>query len=188
MALQAERPGLACRSGGSLDPVSVIAISIDVPRRQTIQCAFLSAAGDDETKVLRDIDRFQSLQQVDWTIDEARRHAEQDLIHLQVTSADVRRCFDLLGTTLMPPRPELDRVDRMSDVNQAQRYLWRHGISGDHPLITAVMGDPGHLSDIESLVKALSVCQTRGMVADIVFIDESDRICATYAGPITKAY
>ncbi len=174
LALQAKRPILSCRSGVSLDPVSVIAITIDIPSRQTVQCAFLSAAGDDETQVLRDIDRLESLQQINWTIDEARRHGEHNLIHLEVTSADVRRCFDLLGATLMPPRPEVERADRMSDVRQAQRYLWRHGISGDRPLITVAMSDPGHLSDIESLVNALSVCQARGMVADIVFIDESN--------------
>jgi len=180
-ALQPARPALSCRSGVSLDPISAIAVSIDLPARRTIQCAFLSAAGDDETQVLRDIGRFESFQQINWTMDEARHHAQQDLMHLQVTSGDVQQSFEILGAALFPPRPEPERAQRIAGVRQAQSLLWRHGISGDRPLITIVLHEPGHLQKIESLVKALSVCQARGMVADIVFVDESD---SGYAHPV----
>ena len=173
-ALQADYPELQCRAGDTLDPVAVIALFITVPARDTFHGAFITGAGDDEVEILRNLNQFESIQAVDWTIGGARRHAQQELMRLEVTSRDVQRASELFGNTLAPPIPDAARILSMAAAGQAQTHLWRHGISGDRPLLTAVISDAVNFRQVESLIRALSVCQARGMAADVVFLDESD--------------
>src|SRR5690606_26167347 len=63
---------------------------------------------------------------------------------------------------------------------RAQPALWRHGISGDRPIVCVVISDTVNFGNLETLVRALAVCQARGMTADVVFLDESD---SAYAHP-----
>jgi cyclic beta-1,2-glucan synthetase len=179
-ALQAFRPQLRCRADDTLDPVAVIGFRITVPARDTFHGAFITGAGDDEVEVLRNLDQFESVQAVDWTIGGARRLAQQELMRLEVTSEDVKRACELFGNLLAPPRPDANRVLTMSSANEGQSHLWRHGISGDRPLILVVISDSINFSRLESLIRALAVGQARGMAADVVFLDESD---SAYAHP-----
>ena len=173
-ALRAAEPRLRCRAGESLDPVAVLGVFVTVPAHVTFQCAFVTGAGDDETEVLRNLDRIGSIQAVNWAIDDARRHTQHELMLLEVSSADVRRGSNLFGGILAPPRPEPARLFMMSGVVRAQLALWRHGVSGDRPIVTVVISDAVDFRNLENLIRALAVCQARGMSADVVFLDESD--------------
>jgi cyclic beta-1,2-glucan synthetase len=180
-ALQGPRPRLRCLAGETLDPVAALAVTVTVPARTTFRCAFVTSVGDDRIEILRNLEQLDSMQAVDWTIDDARRHAEHDMLHLAVTSKDVRHGSELLGNLLLPPRPDAGRISAMSSIQQAQTYLWRHGVSGDRPLLTVVISDAVNFNRLEDLVRALSVCQSRGASADIVFLDESE---SAYMHPI----
>ena len=173
-ALQTDIPRLRCSAGSTLDPIAAMGFIVTVPARGRFQCAFVTGVGDDEIEIMRNLDRFESIQAVDWAIEDARRHAQHDLLLLEVTSRDVRRSSELFGNVLSPPRPDPGRLFSMSGAEQAQPYLWRHGISGDRPIITAVISDAVNFRSVESLIRALAVCQARGMAVDVVFLDESD--------------
>ena len=179
-ALQAANPRLRCRAGESLDPIAALGLIVTVPARATFQCAFVSGAGEDENEILRNLERVGSIQAVNWTIDDARRHSQQELMLLEVTSADVKRGSELFGSILSPPRPDPARLFMMSAAVRAQSALWRHGVSGDRPIVTVVISDAVDFRNLENLIRALAVCQARGMAADIIFLDESD---SAYAHP-----
>jgi cyclic beta-1,2-glucan synthetase len=173
-ALEAADPRLRCRAGESLDPIAVLGLVVTVPARATFQCAFVTGVGEDEIEILRNLDRVGSIQAVNWAIDDARRHTQQELMLLEVTSGDVKRGSELFGSILSPPRPDPARLFMMSGVARAQPALWRHGISGDRPIVTVVISDAVDFRNLENLIRALAVCQARGMSADIIFLDESD--------------
>ncbi|HEX6259617.1 MAG TPA: glucoamylase family protein, partial [Woeseiaceae bacterium] len=173
-ALRAVHPRLRCRAGESLDPIAAIGFVVTVPARTTFQCAFVTSAGEDEVEVLRSLDRIASIQTVNWAIDDAHRHTQQELMLLEVTSEDVRRGSELFGNILSPPRPDPARLFLMSAAVRAQPALWRHGISGDRPIVTIVISDAVDFRNLEELVRSLAVCQARGITADILFLDESD--------------
>jgi len=173
-ALRTGSPQLRSQAEGSLDPIAAFGFSVTVPAGQTVQCAFLSAADDDEVNVLRELARLDSLQTIDWTITDARRHAQHDLMLLEVSSKDVQHSFELVGCLQSPSRPESGRTIQMSRVHEAQRSLWRHGISGDRPVVTVAIDNSVLFPRLESFVRVLAVCQARGVMADIVFLDESE--------------
>jgi cyclic beta-1,2-glucan synthetase len=179
-ALKADDPQLRCRAGESLDPIAALGLIVTIPARATFQCAFVTGAGEDEIEILRNLDRVGSIQAANWTIDDARRHMQQELLVLEVTSVDVKRGTELFGSILSPPRPDPARLFMMSGATRAQSALWRHGISGDRPVVTVVISDAVDFRNLENLIRALAVCQARGMSADVVFLDESD---SAYAHP-----
>ncbi|HEX5766280.1 MAG TPA: hypothetical protein VFY27_11975, partial [Woeseiaceae bacterium] len=171
-ALQSGR--LRCRPGESLDPAAVVGLVVTIPPLSTFQCAFVTGVGDDEIEVLQNLDRMSSIQAVNWAMDDARRNMQQELMLLEMTSQDVRRGSELFGNLVSPPRPDLARVFLMSPAMRAQPSLWRHGISGDRPLITVVISDTVDFNNLKNLIRALAACQALGVTADVVFLDESD--------------
>jgi len=173
-ALRSGTPRLRSQAEGSLDPIAAFGFTVTVPVGQTLQCAFLSAAGNDEVKLLRELDRLDSLQTINWTITDARRHAQHDLMLLEVSSKDVKHSFELVGCLYSPCGPDRRRTMQMSQVYEAQRSLWRHGISGDRPVVTVAIDNSVPFPRLESFVRVLTVCQARGVMADVVFLDESE--------------
>src|SRR5690606_821930 len=48
------------------------------------------------------------------------------------------------------------------------------------PIVCVIVSDTVNFGNLETLVRALAVCQARGVTADVVFLDESD---SAYAHP-----
>ncbi len=165
----------------SLEPCAALTWHVELDPYTTRDCTFLTAVGDSRDSVLTQLARFPAADRVDWAFEEAAMHSERELALTRIDSTVVREAFRLLAHVMWPRRlPHVDRGSRHT-TDRIQDALWRHGISGDRPLITAVVDSSEDLPAAEGIVKALAYLVLKDLLVDMVFLDDSK---GGYAAPV----
>ncbi len=154
-----------------LDPVSGISIKLTIPPRAAVQCAFLTAVGVDQQRVLEDLEQFRSLGRVGWTIEQARARSERELSQLKMSSQQVRTAMSLLAKVVWSP-DQWAAAD-VGDVNSVQQSLWRHGISGDRPIVVVTIQEAEDVTIAKEAVESQAYWNNRGVAVDLLLLDRS---------------
>lgn len=157
----------------NLDPCSALAVTLDIPPRSTLQCAFLSAVGDSRASALNALRPFQSLERIAWTVEAARLQSERELTGLRLDSDNVRAAYQLLSKLLWPRSLPHLANDAFRSVRRVQDSLWRHGISGDRAIVTLRVDDDEDLQPATSVLQSLSYLSRKDFALDAVFLDET---------------
>lgn len=155
----------------SLDPLSALSATIKIPAGSAAQVAFLSAVGRDKHRVLLELDPFRSLGRVAWAIEQARGRSERELHHLKLDSTQVRAAVALLARVIWSHN-EWAPVETGS-TKAIQQSLWRHGISGDLPIVAVVVSEPEDLSLAKEVLQAQHYWRRNGVAIDVVLLDQS---------------
>lgn len=157
----------------NLDPCAAIVLTLDIPARSTVQCAFLSSVADSRAAAVTALQPFQSLQRIDWAIEAARLHSERELTAIGADSDTVRASYKLLARILWPRTLPHIANDAFNTVHRVQDSLWRRGISGDRPIITLRIDGEEDLKPAEILLKSVAYLSRKNVALDIVFLDDS---------------
>lgn len=173
VALQGAETFFSSATEGSLDTCSAIGLSLEIPAGSTIQCAFLTAVAATRKEVLAALRPVRPAERVDWTIAAARLQSEQELTEQRIDSAAVHASFELLAKMYWPQITSCNGVESLGNISRAQDTLWRHGISGDRPIITLRVCSEEDLQSAATLLKQVTYLSNKGFTIDLVFIDES---------------
>jgi cyclic beta-1,2-glucan synthetase len=157
----------------NLDPCAAIAITLRIPAGTTVQCAFLSSVGDSARHAMEALQQFSALERVNWSMETSRLHSEREMTDLRLDSDNVRAAFRLYAELLWPRTAPQMVASMISESQQVQDSLWRHGISGDHPVVTLRLDGEEDLKPAAMLLKNVSYLNHLNMAVDIVFLDET---------------
>lgn len=157
----------------NLDPCAAITLTMEIPPRSTVHCAFLTAVGASRTDALKALHPFRSLERVDWTVEAARLHSERELTGLRIDSESVQASFKLLAKVHWPWNMSHIGHDAFEKVRHVQDSLWRHGISGDRPIVTLRVDGEEDIKSAETLLKSVGYLSRKNFAIDIVFLDET---------------
>jgi cyclic beta-1,2-glucan synthetase len=158
---------------GNVDPCAAITLTLDIPPRSTVQCAFLTAVAASRSDAIDALQPFRSLERIDWTVEATRLQSERELTDMRVDSDTVQASFILLAKVLWPRTvPHIDR-HAFDTVHQVQGVLWQHGISGDRPIITLSIDSDEDLEAAEVLLKNVRYLSRKAFAIDVVFLDET---------------
>ena len=168
-------------ANATLDPCAAIVLTLDIPPRQTVQCAFLSAVGSSRAAVVNALQPFQSFERIDWAFESSRLQSERELTGMRIDSETVRRSYELLPKILWPHNLAHIPNDAFTELRRVQDSLWRHGISGDRPIVTLRVDGEEDLKAAATLLKSLRYLSRKGFAVDAIFLDETK---GGYAAPI----
>lgn len=157
----------------NLDPCAVIALTLRIAPRSTVECTFLSSVGDSRAGALNALQSFQSLERVGWVMETARLHSERELTGMHSHSEHVRAAFRLLARILWPFRVPHIGNNAFHDVRRVQDSLWSQGISGDRPIITQRVDGEEDLGPAETLLQSISYLSRKDFMVDAIFLDET---------------
>lgn len=160
-------------TNANLDPCAAIALTLNIPPRSTVQCAFLSAVAEKRADAVSALRSFQSLERIAWSIEAARLQSEKELTGLHADSDGVRTSFQLLGRLLWPPALPHIANDAFNDVRRVQDSLWRHGISGDRAIVTLRVDGEEDLKQAATLLHSQRYLSNKDYPLDAVFLDET---------------
>lgn len=166
---------------GCVEQCASIEVMLDIAPYSTAQCAFLTAVGDNRSTVLSSLEPLRSIDRVNWIVEEARLHSEQELSRMWADSDTVRAAYKLLAQVTWPRWLQHLDSDETSLSNRVQDALWRHGISGDRPIVTLRVDGEEDLQIAESLLRTLAYLSSRDCPIDVIFLDETK---SGYALPI----
>ncbi len=157
-----------------LDPVCVLAVTVEIPPHAMVQLTFATAASDTVATLHAVMDKYSQQIHVQRA---SLMSATLTGIRLRALglSAENLAAIQSLTTALTsslahPHVRQLNSIGAASDVCD-RRLLWRFGISGDRPIVLVSAATPQSLGLIRTLIQALRVWAWGGIACDLVVLN-----------------
>ena len=162
---------LSGSTGAVLDPLFSLRVRVRVRAGTSVSIAFTTAFVDTREEALRLGDAFHDFHGVTRAFELAWAHSQVELQHYQLTNEDIH-LFQRLASHLIYCGPFLRAP---SDVLKANRQgppgLWRHGISGDKPIVLVRVQEVEELSFVQRLLLAHTYWRLKGLDVDLVILN-----------------
>ncbi|HEV3025068.1 MAG TPA: glucoamylase family protein, partial [Pirellulales bacterium] len=163
---------LSGATGAVLDPIFSIRRRVRLEPGGTARLAFSTGVAEDREEALALADRYHDLHAAVRSFELAWARAQVELRHLQV-SAEELHAYQRLATQLIYAGSALRAPAGVLAANRlGQSALWRHGISGDRPIVVVRIGETEQLELVRQLLLAHSYWRMKGLEADLVVLNE----------------
>ena len=170
-AAAAERP-LSNSVGRVLDPVFSLRRRVRIPAGASTHLDFTTVLARSREEALDLVDKFSDPVAFERSSTLAWTQAQVRLHHLQV-QADQAHVFQQLAGMLIYFDPTLRAPPAQTAVPAAGRGgLWRHGISGDLPIVLVRIDQREERGLVRDLLRAREYWRTKGLISDLVIINE----------------
>lgn len=168
----AEGRKLSKTVGSVLDPAFSLRRTVRIEPGTTAHLVFTTIAASSREQVLDLADRYRDARAFDRTLTLAWTHAQVQLHHLGI-GPDEAHLFQRLANAVIYPeaqlRPASDHLSRTSiDIST----LWSLGISGDLPIILALIDNEEEVETIRQLLRAHEYWRMKQLSADLVIVND----------------
>ncbi|MGB4334510.1 MAG: glucoamylase family protein [Chromatiaceae bacterium] len=157
--------------GAVLDPIFSLRTRVRIPAGGTAQVTFTTLAAGSRDALLALADKyhypatFERVSALAWT------QAQVQLHHLRI-APDEAHLFQALANHLLYANPLPRPPSRVMQLNQEKvTGLWRHGISGDRPILLLRVSEPEERSIVDQLLRAHEYWRLKGLAVDLVILN-----------------
>ncbi|HEX7336800.1 MAG TPA: glucoamylase family protein [Gemmatimonadales bacterium] len=183
----AEDGALSGTTGAVLDPIFALRTRVRLDRGQSASVAFTTLVATSRERAFELADRYRDCHAAQRALDLAWASSQVELREFHLTPGDAAVYQELAGfllygsPALRAPQSELRRN------RGSQLLLWANGVSGDWPILLAMIESPEGLPTLRQLLTAHRYWRRRGMMVDLVIVnthpstyfqDLADRITA----------
>ena len=180
IAVMDGRP-LTNTTGYVLDPVFSLRIRVRIAAGATEHITFTTLVAASREAVEDAVDKyynpatFERVSALAWT------HAHVQLHYLR-TKPDEAQLFQDLASRLLYSDPWLRPSSKLIQMNTLNvTGLWRHGISGDRPIVLLRVDQPEDRTIVEQLLRAHEYWRMKGLAVDLVILNEKE---VSYVGDL----
>ncbi len=157
--------------GAVIDPIFSLRTRVRIPPGGTAQVTFTTLAAGSREALLALADQyhypatFERVSALAWTQAQVRLH------HLRI-SPDEAQLFQALANHLLYANPLPRPSSRVMQLNQGNvTGLWRHGISGDRPILLLRVSEPEERGLVDQLLRAHEYWRLKGLAVDLVIFN-----------------
>jgi len=163
---------LSGSTGAVLDPIFALRVRVKLRPGHSESVSFTTLVADNAKRAFALADRYHDPRTAQRALDLAWTSTQVELRELGVSPTDAAMFQELAGR-LFYPDPALRVPEAELRENQgAQQLLWANGISGDWPILLATIHDNDGLLTLTQLFAAHHYWRRRGMVVDLVVLNE----------------
>jgi cyclic beta-1,2-glucan synthetase len=158
--------------GTVLDPIFALRRRLRVAPGATATIAFWTVVADSRDEALnlvdkhRDAESFERAAMLAWT------QARVQMYHLGINQSDAALFQRLAGHIIYAAPALRSSSDRIRDGAGAKSGLWKHGISGDLPIVLLRISEVEHLSVAHQLLQSAEYWRLKMLNADLVILNE----------------
>jgi cyclic beta-1,2-glucan synthetase len=158
--------------GPVLDPMVSLRRRIRLEPGSTGRVTFTTVVADERDAVLRLADKYRDPTAFERTTTLAWTQAQVQLRHLNV-DADEAHLFQRVANRILYSDPSLRASPEILERNRLGRSaLWRHGISGDLPIVLVRIDFAEDREIVRQLLRAHEYWKMKGLPVDLVIINE----------------
>jgi cyclic beta-1,2-glucan synthetase len=167
---------LSNTAGSVLDPVVALRRTVSVPANGEVCVDFVFGVAETREAAESLIEKYQAPRAADRTFELAWTHSQVTLRHLNASEAQAQ-LYARLGSALVYAQPARRANSTALVANRSvQDGLWRHGISGDLPIVLLLISDAAKMPLVQQLVQAHAYWRLRGLAADLVIVEDDDSV------------
>jgi cyclic beta-1,2-glucan synthetase len=162
---------LSGTTGAVLDPIFSLRRRVRVLPGASVTVAFTTAVADSREEALALADQYHDIHGVTRALELAWAHSQVELRHLHLSAEEAHLYQRLAGHVVFAGRV-LRSASALSANRQGQPGLWRHGISGDKPIVLARITEGTELPLVRQLLLAHTYWRLKGLEVDLVILNE----------------
>ncbi|MGI9189740.1 MAG: GH36-type glycosyl hydrolase domain-containing protein, partial [Longimicrobiaceae bacterium] len=157
--------------GAVLDPIFALRVPLAVMPGETARVAFTTLVAPTRERALELADRYCDLHAAQRALDLSWTHAQVELRDLMITPAEAALYQQLAGhlffaePAMRPPPREL------GESTASRATLWGMGISGDWPILLAMIHSEAGIPSVRRLLQAHHYWRLKGVTADLVILN-----------------
>lgn len=158
--------------GTVLDPIASLRTRVRVPAHKKVSLVFWTLAGhsreelEEQATVLRYPEAFAREYTLSWTRSQVRLH------HVGINPAEATDYQKTAAYLLYPHRALRQPAEVIAAGLGPQSQLWPLAISGDYPIFVLRLDNEADLDVLRGVLKAQEYWREKGLIADIVVINE----------------
>jgi cyclic beta-1,2-glucan synthetase len=163
---------LSGTTGPVLDPILSLRRRVRIAADASVRIAFTTAVADSREEALALADQYHDFHHVNRAFELAWAHTQVELRHLQLSATDAQ-LFQRLAGHVLYAGPTLRAPTALLTSNRlGQSALWRHGVSGDKPIVLVSISDAEHIPLVRQLLAAHNYWRLKGLEVDLVILNE----------------
>ncbi|MEO6725388.1 MAG: glucoamylase family protein [Blastocatellia bacterium] len=171
LAVVEDRP-LSNTVGTVLDPIFSLRRRVRLKPNETARITFSTAVAHSREHILmladkyHDVSIFERVERMAWT------KAQIEMRHLNVTPGEAHLFQRLAGRVLYSDSSLRPRSDVLMLNNQTQSELWKHGISGDLPVVLVRIGQTDDIDTVRQILRGHEYLRLKGLAIDLVILND----------------
>jgi cyclic beta-1,2-glucan synthetase len=162
---------LSGTTGAVLDPIFSLRRRIHVAPDTSVCVAFTTAVAQTRQEALALADQYHDFHGVTRAFELAWAHSQVELRHLHL-SAEEAHLFQRLAANVIYASSALRSLAAVAANQLGQSALWRHGISGDKPIVLVRLSEPEELGLVRQMLSAHTYWRLKGLEVDLVILNE----------------
>ncbi|HEY6103109.1 MAG TPA: glucoamylase family protein [bacterium] len=163
---------LSGTTGAVLDPIASLRLRLRLPPGGFIRLAFSTGMASERAGALALAQRYHDPASAARALALAQTHAQIELRHLALTPEGAQLFLKLASLVLGSDASLQAGAEILARNTLGQEELWRHGISGDLPILLVQVIDDEGLPLVQQVLRAQEYWRLKGLAADIVILNE----------------
>jgi cyclic beta-1,2-glucan synthetase len=159
-------------TGAPLDPIASLRLRVRLAPGGFIRLAFSTGMAMDRTAAMLLAQRYHDPAAAARALALAQTHAQIELRHLTLTPDDAQLFLRLASRVLGADTSLRAEAEVLVRNTLGQSELWRHGISGDLPILLVRVVEEDGLPLVQRVLRAQEYWRLKGLTADIVILNE----------------
>ncbi|MFZ5353021.1 MAG: glucoamylase family protein, partial [Bacillota bacterium] len=180
LALEPNHP-LSNTVGPVLDPVMSIRIRVRLQPGQTAKLSFINGVAKDNDNAHQLIEKYHEAASVERAFELAWTRSQVELGYLGLKAAEIEQYRHMLSHILFISPLKRKQEDIIRRNRRGQESLWSHGISGDLPIVLALIDNNEQLELARELLKAHEYWRLKGFHVDLVLMNTD---AGSYSQPL----
>ncbi|MBA2669051.1 MAG: glycosyl transferase family 36, partial [Gemmatimonadetes bacterium] len=157
--------------GAVLDPIFALRTRLELEPGQSGFVTFTTVVAESQKRAFELAGRYHDPHAAQRALDLAWTAAQVELREMDITPTDAA-VFQEIAGHLFYSEPAIRAGDEERNRNRGSRLLlWANGISGDRPIVLAMLGSTDGLPTLRQLLAAHHYWRRRGMAVDLVILD-----------------
>jgi cyclic beta-1,2-glucan synthetase len=163
---------LSGTTGAVLDPIFSLRRRVKVEGGAAVTLVFTTVMADTREEIVALADQYDDPHAISRTLELAWAHSQVELRHLRLSGEQVHLFQRLAGALIYAGTALRAPAEVLLANRQGQTGLWRHGISGDRPILLARVAEAEELPLVRQLLAAHNYWRLKGLQVDLVILNE----------------
>jgi len=163
---------LSGQVGAVLDPVFSLRTTVTIRSHESATIGLTTALATSRDEALVLADQYHDARGVQRAFELSWAYHQVQLRHLKLSPAKAH-LFQQIAAAIIYPDPTRRGAKELLLANRlGQAGLWRHGISGDLPIVLIHVTQPEHVGQVRDLLSAHAYWTSHGLGVDVVILND----------------
>jgi len=160
--------------GAVLDPILSLRVRVKIESGKSCTMSFTTGISDSKEKVLELARKYCDFRNISRIFELSWTQSLLELKYLGIKSTQAN-LYQTLGTKIIYQNETLrSREINIKNISRDQSDLWCYGISGDIPIVLAVLENSEELDYLRQMITAQEYLSNRGLRFDLVVLNKQE--------------